>query len=52
MSYFFLKKWKKGLSITGFDYDDEIEGEITNKVMAFIGKYDSCSEYNDEDIST
>lgn len=45
----FLKKLKKGLLITWSD--DESEGEIANKMMAFTGKYDSCSESSDEDIS-
>lgn len=48
----FLKKQKKRFSITWSNSDDESEGQITNKVMAFIEKYDSCSESNDEDIST
>lgn len=47
----FLKKQKKGLSITCFDSNDENEGLIANKVMGFTWKYDSRSESSDEDIS-
>lgn len=39
------------MSITWSDFDDESEGEITIKVMAFTGKYESCNESSDEDIS-
>lgn len=47
----FLKKQKKGLSITWSGLDDEREGEITNKIMTLIGKYKYGSESSDEDIS-
>lgn len=39
------------MSITWFDYDDESERDIANKVMAFTRKYDFYSEFSDEDIS-
>lgn len=46
----FLKKQKKGLSITWIASDDKSEREIDNKVMDFIVKYDSCNEYSDEEM--
>lgn len=38
------------MSITWLDIDDESEEETTNKEMAFNGKYESCSVFDDEDI--
>lgn len=46
----FIKKQKKGLSITWPESDDERKGEIANKVMAFIEKYDFCSECSDDEM--
>lgn len=50
MSYV-SKETKNGLSITWCDSDDESEGEISNKLMAFTRKYESDSESSDQDIS-
>jgi hypothetical protein len=36
--------------ITWSDSDEESEGETTNKVMTFTGKYETNSESSDEDI--
>lgn len=46
-----LKKQKNGLSITWSKSDDKSKREIANKVMTFTGKYESCSEASDEEIS-
>lgn len=50
MSYF-SKETKKGLSFTWSESDVESEWEITNKMMTFTGKYDSCSDTINEEIS-
>lgn len=50
MSYFSTEP-EKGFSITWINSDDESEGEIANKVMTSTGKYDSCSESSDEEMS-
>lgn len=47
----FLKKQKKGMSITWSYYDDESEEQITNKMMTFIGKSESGTEYSHEEIT-
>lgn len=50
----FLKNHKKGLRITWYEFDDESEGETANKVMAFIGKYESDSsdeEMNEQELA-
>jgi hypothetical protein len=39
------------LSISWTDSDDESEGEITNKVTAFTGKYETSSDTSDEDLT-
>lgn len=46
----FLKTHKKGFSVSWSDFDDEAEGETTNKVMDFIGKYESGGDSGDEDM--
>lgn len=46
----FIKKQKKGFSITWYESDDSSEKEIENKVMEFTRKYDSYSESSVEVI--
>lgn len=43
----FSKEIKKEFSITRYEYNDE----TTNRVISFIGKYVSCSEPSDEEMS-
>lgn len=38
------------MSFTWPKYDDESEGEVDDKVLVFIGKYDSCSESSEEEM--
>lgn len=45
-----LKKRKMGMSITWSDSHDESKEEISNKVMAFTGRYEYGSESIDEKI--
>lgn len=49
MSYF-SKETEKGIFNHLVRSDDESKGEIANKVMNFIRKYESGSESSDEDI--
>lgn len=47
----FLKKWKKGMSITQSDFDDKSEEKTDNKLITFTEKYEFGSESSDEEIT-
>lgn len=39
------------MSVTWSDFEDESKEETTNKVMSFIGKFESGNDSSDEDIT-